>query len=75
MKMVLDIELQSMLFLNSLQHYWETLVMSLRNSAPNNVTMSMNEEIRRKALGTLSSEKLVTENRSQSRPLQGRDKS
>jgi hypothetical protein len=55
MKLVLDDEVQALLMLSSLPDSWETLVVSLSNSAPNGVmTMGMvkdsmfNEEARRK---------------------------
>jgi hypothetical protein len=55
MKLVLDDEVQALLVLSSLPNCWETLVVSLSNSAPNGmITMSMvkdsifNEEARRK---------------------------
>lgn len=61
MKMNLHDELQALLLLSSLPDSWETLVISLSNSAPNgNLTMDMvkdntlNEEARRKEMGTLS---------------------
>ena len=71
MKMVLDEELQALILLSSLPDSWETLVVSLSNSAPNGVvTLAMvkdsmlNEELRRKELGiTSESSALVTENR------------
>lgn len=84
MKMVLDDELQALLLLSSLPDSWETLVVSLSNSAPdgvvsmNQVTSSLlNEEIRRKSSGSSHSHALVTENRgrSKSRQPQNRDKS
>lgn len=55
MKMVLDDELQALLLLSSLPDSWETLVVSLSNSATDGkLTMSqvtsslLNEELRRK---------------------------
>lgn len=73
MKMVLLDELQALLLLSSLPESWETLVVSLSNSTPNDVvTLSkvtkslLNEETRRKSLGTSSSEVLITENRGRS---------
>jgi len=58
MKLVLDDEVQALLMLSSLPDSWETLVVSLSNSAPNCVmTMGMvkdsmfNEEARRKKHG------------------------
>ena len=59
MKMSLDDELQALLLLSSLPESWETLVVSLSNSAPDGiVTMSqvtsslLNEELRRKSSAT-----------------------
>ena len=58
MKLELDDEVQALLLLSSLPDNWETLVVSLSNSAPNGViTVKMvkdnmfNEEARRKELG------------------------
>ena len=72
MKMKIEDELQALLLLSSLPDSWDTLVISLSNSAPNgNLTMVMvkdslfNEEARRKEQGISSeTEALVTENRS-----------
>ena len=85
MKLVLDDELQALLLLNSLPDSWETLVVSLSNSAPdgimrmNHVTGSLlNEETRRKSSSDEShSEALVTERRGRgkSRKPHNRDKS
>lgn len=70
MKLVLEDELQALLLLSSLPESWETLVVSLSNSAPDGqLTLSQvkdsmfNEETRRKDLGASSSEALVTENK------------
>ena len=59
MKMSLDDELQALLLLSSLPESWETLVVSLSNSAPDGiVTMSqvtsslLNKELRRKSSAT-----------------------
>lgn len=58
MKIVLDDEMQALLLFSSLPDNWETLVVSLSNSAPNSVLeltlvkdSMFNEEIRRKDLG------------------------
>jgi transposase InsO family protein len=88
MKLALDDEVQALLLLSSLPDSWETLVVSLSNSAPSGViTMSMvkdsmfNEEARRKEQGISSqSEALVTEKRGRSksrkpRKYDSRDKS
>ena len=74
MKIIFDDEVQALFLLSSLPDSWETLVISLSNSAPNGVvTMSMvkdslfNEEARRKEQGTFSnSEALITERRGRS---------
>ena len=57
MKLELDDEVQTLLLLSSLPDNWETLVVSLSNSAPNGVTTvnmvkdsMFNEETRRKEL-------------------------
>ena len=71
MKMKIEDELQALLLLSSLPDSWDTLVISLSNSAPNGkLTMDMvkdslfNEEARRKEQGISSeTEALVTENR------------
>ncbi|CAA2968253.1 retrovirus-related Pol poly from transposon TNT 1-94, partial [Olea europaea subsp. europaea] len=59
MKIVLDDEMQALLLLSSLPNSWETLVVSLSNSAPIGVLELtlvkdglFNEEIRRKDLGS-----------------------
>ena len=85
MKMKIEDELQALLLLSSLPDSWDTLVISLSNSAPNgNLTMDMvkdslfNEEARRKEQGISSeTEALVTENRSRgkNREPKGRGKS
>ena len=74
MKLVLDDELQALLLLSSLPESWETLVVSLSNSAPDGaLTLSQvkdsmfNEETRRKDMGSSSSQALVTENRGRSK--------
>ena len=54
MKISLNDELQALLLLSSLPESWETLVVSLSNSAPDVVTMSqvtsslLNKELKRK---------------------------
>ena len=76
MKMSLDDELQALLLLSSLPESWETLVVSLSNSAPDGiVTMSqvtsslLNEELRRKSSATSQndSQALISENRGRSK--------
>lgn len=74
MKMVLEDELQALLLLSSLPDSWDTLVVSLSNSAPQGVlTLDIvkdsmfNEESRRKEQGmTTESEAHVTEYRGRS---------
>ncbi len=71
MKMVLDDELQALVLLSSLPDSWDTLVVSLSNSAPQGVlTLDIvkdsmfNEEARRKEQGVVAkSEALVSEYR------------
>ena len=76
MKISLDDELQALLLLSSLPESWETLVVSLSNSAPDGiVTMSqvtsslLNEELRRKSSATSQndSQALISENRGRSK--------
>ena len=75
MKLELDDEVHTLLLLSSLLDNWETLVVSLSNSAPNGlITVNMvknnifNEEARRKELGISSNiETLVTERRVRSK--------
>ncbi|KAF7131933.1 hypothetical protein RHSIM_Rhsim09G0133900 [Rhododendron simsii] len=75
MKLVLDEELQALLLLSSLPDSWETLVVTISNSALSGmITMDMvkdgmfNEEARRKEQGTLvDTEALVVQNRGRSR--------
>ncbi|KAF7130883.1 hypothetical protein RHSIM_Rhsim10G0164600 [Rhododendron simsii] len=75
MKLVLDEELQALLLLSSLPDSWETLVVTISNSAPSGmVTMDMvkdgmfNEEARRKEQGTsVDTEALVVQNKGRSR--------
>uniref|UniRef100_A0A3Q7IYG7 Uncharacterized protein n=1 Tax=Solanum lycopersicum TaxID=4081 RepID=A0A3Q7IYG7_SOLLC len=84
MKIVLDDELQALFLLSSLPDSWETLVVSISNSAPDG-TLSLdvikesmfNEELRRKEMGVDISQALVVENRgrSKSRGPKGRGKS
>lgn len=84
--LVLDDETQACLLLGSLPDSWDTLVVSLTNSAPKGtVTMSMvknrlfNEELRRRDAASTSTgnQALVTENRgrSKSRGPKGYNKS
>ena len=85
MKMKIEDELQALLLLSSLPDSWDTLVISLSNSAPNcKLTMDMvkdslfNEEARRKEQGiSYETEALVTENRGRgkNRGPKGRGKS
>ena len=84
MKLVIDDELQVLLLLNSLLDNWETLVVSLSNSAPNGVLQLamvknslLNEETRRKDMGKDIAHALVIENRgtSKSRSSKGQGKS
>ena len=84
MKLVIDDELQVLLLLSSLLDSWETLVVSLSNSAPNGVLQLvmvkdslLNEETRRKDMGKDIAHTPVTENwgRSKSRNSKGRGKS
>ena len=58
MKLVIDDKLQALLLLSSLPDSWETLVVSLSNSAPNGVLQLamlkdslLNEETKRKDTG------------------------
>uniref|UniRef100_A0A2N9IN96 Integrase catalytic domain-containing protein n=1 Tax=Fagus sylvatica TaxID=28930 RepID=A0A2N9IN96_FAGSY len=74
MNLVVDDELQALLLLSSLPNSWETLVVSLSNSAPNGVLQLVmvndslfNEEIRRKDMGKDDAQALVTENRGRSK--------
>jgi gag-polypeptide of LTR copia-type/Zinc knuckle len=74
MKMILNEELHILILLSSLLDSWETLVVSLSNSTPNDVvTLTMvkdnmlNEELRRKELEIISeSSTLVIKNRGRS---------
>uniref|UniRef100_A0A2N9J8U9 Integrase catalytic domain-containing protein n=1 Tax=Fagus sylvatica TaxID=28930 RepID=A0A2N9J8U9_FAGSY len=84
MNLVVDDELQALLLLSSLLNSWETLVVSLSNSAPNGVLQLamvkdslFNEETRRKDMGKDDAQALVTENRGRSkgRNSKGRGKS
>ncbi|KAI5315217.1 hypothetical protein L3X38_044393 [Prunus dulcis] len=85
MKMVLDDELQALVLLSSLPDSWDTLVVSLSNSAPQGVlTLDIvkenmfNEEARRKEQGVVAeSEALVLEyrGRTNNRKFHRRDKS
>ena len=75
MKLELDDEVHALLLLSSLLNSWETLVVSLSNSAPNGViTVNMvknnmfNKKVRRKELGiSFNTEALVTEKRGKSK--------
>ena len=67
--LVIDDELQALLLLSSLPDSWETLVVSLSNSASNGVLQLamvkdslLNEETRRKDMGKDIAHALVTEN-------------
>ena len=84
MKLIIDDELQALLLLSSLLDSWETLVVSLSNSALNGVLQLamvknslLNEETRRKDMGKDITQALVTKNRgrSKSRSSKGRGKS
>ncbi|KAI5345007.1 hypothetical protein L3X38_012884 [Prunus dulcis] len=85
MKMVLDDELQALVLLSFLPDSWDTLVVSLSNSAPQGVfTLDIvkdsmfNEEARRKEQGVVTeSEALVLEHhgRTNNRKFHRRDKS
>ena len=84
MKLIINDELQALLLMSSLPNSWETLVVSLSNSASNGVLQLamvndslFNEETRRKDMGKDNTQALVTENkgRSKTRNSKGRDKS
>ena len=84
MKLVIDDELQALLFLSFLLDSWETLVVSLSNSALNGVLQLamvkdslLNEETRRKDMGKDIAHALVieTRERSKSRSSKGQGKS
>ena len=66
MKIVLDDELQALFLLSSLPDSWETLVVTISNSAPNSVLSldvikesMFNKELRRKVMGVDNSQTLV----------------
>ena len=68
--LIIDDELQALLLMSSLPNSWETLVVSLSNSAPNGVLQLamvkdslFNEETRRKDMGKDNAQVLVTKNR------------
>lgn len=74
MKIVLDPELQALFLLSSLPDSWETLVVTISNSAPDGVLSvdvikesMFNEEIRRKEMGVDNSHALVVEKRGRSK--------
>ena len=84
MKIVFDDELQALMLLSSLPESWETLVVTVSNSASDGVvTMSqvtsslLNEETRRKSASYSHSEALVVKDRgrSKSRSYHNRSKS
>jgi hypothetical protein len=84
MNLGVDDELQALLLLSSLPNSWETLVVSLSNSASNGVLQLamvkdslFNEETKRKDMGKDDVQALVTENRGRSkgRNSKGRGKS
>ena len=84
MKLIIDDKLQALLLLSPLLDSWETLVVSLSNSASNGVLQLamvkdslLNEETRRKDIGKDITQALVTENkgRSKSRSSKGQGKS
>ena len=74
MKLIINDELQALLFLSSLPDNYETLVVSLNNSTPNDVLQLatvkdslFNEESRRKDMGKHNAQALVTKNMSKSK--------
>lgn len=74
MKIILDDELQALFLLSSLPDSWETLVVTISNSAPDGVLSldvikesMFNEEIRRREMGVDNSQALVVENRGRSK--------
>ncbi|KAA8538269.1 hypothetical protein F0562_027908 [Nyssa sinensis] len=74
MKMVIEDELQALLLLSSLPDSWETLVVTVSNSAPDgNLSMGQvssslfNEETRRKLVDTDNAQALISENRGRSK--------
>ena len=75
MKLVLDDEVYALILLSSLPDSWETLVVSLSNSAPNGVIIVnrvkdniFNEETRRKELAiSYNTKALVTEKQGRSK--------
>ena len=74
MKLIIDDKLQALLLLSSLLDSWETLVVSLSNSASNGALQLamvkdslLNEETRRKDMGKDITQALVTENRGRSK--------
>ena len=74
MKLVLEDEIQALLLLSSLPESWETLVVSVSNSAPNGtLTLAMvkdsliNEEARRKDLGIGSDSRALVTDKSERR--------
>lgn len=84
MELVFDDEVQALFLLSSLPDSWETMVVTLSNTAPNGkLTLNIvkeimfNEETKRKQSGASSSQVLVTENRgrSKSKGPKGRGKS
>ena len=81
MKLVINDELQALLLMSSLPDSWETLVVSLSNSAPNDVLQLamvkdnlLNGETRRKDMGKDITQALLTEDkrRNKSRNSKGR---
>ena len=74
MKLLIDNDLQVLLLLSSLPDSWETLIVSLSNSAPNGVLQLaivkdslLNEETRRNNMGKDIAYTLVTKNRGRSK--------
>ncbi|KAG5549867.1 hypothetical protein RHGRI_014986 [Rhododendron griersonianum] len=74
MKIVFDDELQALMLLSSLPETWETLVVTVSNSAPDGVVSKsqvtsslLNEETRRKSTGSSHSEALVVNPRGRPR--------
>ena len=81
MKLVIDDELQALFLLSSLLDSWETLVVSLSNSALNGVSQLamvkdslLNEETRRNNMGKDIAQTLVTENRGRSKSRSSKER-
>ena len=74
MKLIIDDKLQALLLLSSLLDSWETLVVSLSNSASNGALQLamvkdslLNEETRRNDMGKDIAQALIIENRGRSK--------